>query len=307
MFPRAKKSYGQHFLADPRVVEKIVAAAADPPCPAAPEFPPLRLRSGQALAGGKLRGERVLEIGPGTGVLTEALLAAGARVTAVEADADLVAGLRARFPTASSPFQGEVKAGLPALDLVEDDILSLRRRDPSLGGRLEEGNYKLVANIPYNITSNILEEFLAHRPRPSRLVLMVQKEVADRLTAKPGGMGLLSVICQIYAGVCLVARVPRGAFRPVPKVDSAVVCLDMHATPEQAEPVIALAKAGFSFSRRQLHGNLARGGFGSAAAVKAALASVGLRPDIRAESLSMDDWARLNEILGGTRSSQRTK
>ncbi len=254
MFPRAKKSFGQNFLADPSVVGKIIAAAGITP------------------------GERVLEIGPGTGVLTRGLLETKAHVTAVEADADLIPALRETFP---------------ALDLKEGDILALRAHDASLGGVLEEGKYVLAANIPYNITSAILEEFLRVSPRPKRLVLMVQREVADRMTAIPPQMSLLSVVCQTYAEVKKAFNVPAGAFRPVPKVDSAVVVLELRPNVADAEKIIALAKAGFSSPRKQLHKNLAQGGRMESPAAKICLERLGLRPDIRAEGLTKDDWRNL--------------
>ncbi len=261
MFPRAKKSYGQHFLADPSAVGKIVAAASLAP------------------------GETVLEIGPGTGVLTHGLVEAGAKVVAVEADTDLVPALRETF--------GE------RIDLVEGDILGLRRQDSTLGGRLQDGTYALVANIPYNITSALVEDFLRRAPRPSRMVLMVQKEVAERMAASPPRMGLLSVVCQTYADVKKVLNVPAGSFRPAPKVDSAVVLLRLHdpsghaSAANDPEAVIALAKAGFSRPRKQLHGNLAAAGYGTSEEIKAALEKMSLRPDARAETLSATQWADL--------------
>lgn len=257
MLPRAKKSFSQNFLTDATVLGKILAAAD------------------------LSAGDHVLEIGPGTGVLTKALLDAGAHVVAVEADADLVPALRIRLQSGGS------------VDVIEGDILALRQSDPTLGGRLAEGKYALVANIPYHITSPILEEFLSRAPRPIRLVLMVQEEVADRLVAEPGDMSLLGVMCQLYAHVRKVARVPRGAFRPAPKVDSAVICLDVRGDAGMhTEQVIRLAKAGFSAPRKQLHGNMSAVGYTSAQ-MKHALEALGLRPDARAEMLSAEQWTQL--------------
>ncbi|TAK04008.1 ribosomal RNA small subunit methyltransferase A [Patescibacteria group bacterium] len=306
MLPRAKKSFGQNFLQDASVLRKIVSAA------------------------GIVLGEAVLEIGPGTGVLTQALVDAGAKVTAIEADHDLIPGLRERF--------GD------RITLVEGDALKFDlRTDPTMPplskGRVAEASYlplgkgehegvvggafKLVANIPYHITSPILERFLAHEPRPSRMVLMVQKEVADRITAKPGDMGLLSVVCQLYADVRKVTNVPRGAFRPIPKVDSAVVRLDLRTDPAMPplskgrvaetsylplgkgehegvaprEKVIRLAKAGFSHPRKQLHGNLVAAGYGTTGQVKEMLSKAGLDPKARAETLAVDEWVSLARAL----------
>ena len=269
MFPKAKKTYGQHFLTDTTVIDKILAAAKLKP------------------------GEVVLEIGPGTGVLTQPLLKTGARVVAVEADTDLLPVLKK----------------IPGLDLISGDILSLRRADRTLGGRLQAGKYQLIANIPYYITSNILEEFLSRPPQPQRLILMVQKEVADRILAKPSRMGLLSVVCQLYAQVNRVASVPRGAFRPMPKVDSAVIQFDIHdsVAVRPVEDIIALAKAGFSSPRRQLHRNLAQAGHGSSENIKQALTSLALRPDARAEMLSTRDWTNLAQLLQKSAKKQDTK
>ncbi len=303
MFPKAKKSFGQNFLADPSVVRRIIQVAEIQP------------------------GESVLEIGPGTGVLTYALVAAGAKVTAVEADHDLIAPLQERF--------GD------KIELIEGDIFNVRHpeevnptkgpsRDPSASLRMTDGNYKLVANIPYNITSQVLEHFLTTEPRPSRLVLMVQKEVADRITAKPGDMSLLSVVCQLYADVRRAFIVPRGAFRPIPKVDSAVVVLAVRGKvegrnskfekrlkfedlshkpsslkfssnfefrPSTLEPVIFLAAAGFSSRRKQLHNNIASAGFASSTRVREVLREMSLPETSRAQELSPAHWVELRARL----------
>ncbi|MBI4437682.1 ribosomal RNA small subunit methyltransferase A [Candidatus Uhrbacteria bacterium] len=258
MLPRAKKSYGQNWLVDETVIAKIIAAAEIVP------------------------GEAVLEIGPGTGVLTQALVDAGARVTAVEADRDLVGALKMRF--------GD------KIELIQGNVLEIRV------GYMDE--YKVVANIPYNITSDVLKKFLTVEPRPSRMVLMLQREVTDRIVAVPPQMSLLSVVCQIYAHCRKVANVPAGAFRPIPKVDSAIVRLDirhereqwlppMNATPES---IIALAKAGFSSPRKQLHHNLSAHLHLPAEQVKEALQSLGLDPKIRAEALTPEQWIQLTHL-----------
>ncbi len=272
---RAKKSFGQHFLHSPSVIKKIIAAA---------EIQPQ---------------ESVLEIGPGRGVLTEALVEAGALVTAVEADKDLIVDLQKMF---------EGKA-----EIIFSDILKVDLKKIGLG------NYKLVANLPYNITSAVLEKFLTADPAPSRMVLMIQKEVADRIMAKPGEMSLLSVVCQLYAKVQRVVNVPPGAFRPMPKVDSAVVvferkfevCNVEREASLQAcssgtfhvsrytfnESIICLAKAGFSSRRKQLHRNLAEAHIASTQAIKSALQAIGLKETARAQELKVEEWIDLYRIL----------
>ncbi len=176
MQPRPKKRFGQNFLRDPSVVAKILAAA--------------RLEAD----------DRVLEIGPGLGALTDRLLAAAGEVTVMEVDRDLIAGLQARQE--------------PRLRIVEGDCLTLDW--PAL---LERPPYKLVANLPYNISSQVLFRILDHRELFSRLVLMFQKEVGDRLCAAPGSSayGILSVFCQLVFDIRRVTVVAPGAFFPPPR------------------------------------------------------------------------------------------
>lgn len=243
MLPRAKKSYGQNFLVDETVVKKIIAAADIK------------------------QGETVFEIGPGTGILTRALVEAGANVIAVEADKELIPRLNKEF--------GET------IRLIHGDVLSKVR----LNGQ----HYKLVANIPYNITSAVLEKFFTTEHRPTRMVLMVQREVADRITAKPPRMSLLSVVCQLYAHCERVAIVKAGAFRPIPKVDSAIVKLDLYQNVQNINPerVIALAKRGFAAKRKQLKSNLG-------SKIIPVLERMGIDPKIRAEGLTTEQWIELS-------------
>lgn len=253
---RAKKSFSQNWLVDETVVKKIIEAAEIQ------------------------RGETVLEVGPGTGVLTQALVDAGARVVSIEADPTLIPALRERF--------GDT------IELIQGDALSTVYRLPS-------PPYKLVANIPYNITSDLLRRFLTQDPRPTRMVIMVQKEVAQRIVAVPPDMSLLSVVCQLYAQCRRVTNVPAGAFRPIPKIDSAVVVLDlfdaMQAWATDPEDVIVVAKLGFSSRRKQLHGNLKSLPGVDAQQVKNTLTQLGLPPSARAQELSVDNWIALTHIL----------
>ncbi len=242
--PRAKKSYSQNWLVDEGVIEKIIEAAQVAP------------------------GERVVEIGPGTGVLTQALVDTGAQVTAIEADASLVPSLCKRFNE--------------RVELIEGDALAWEASEGF-------GEYTLVANIPYAITSDILRRFLTANRPPKAMILMVQREVADRITAEPPNMSLLSVMCQLYARCFKVINVKAGAFRPIPKVDSAVVRLELDPHGSE-EAVVALAKKGFSSRRKQLKKNL---GPESVAALEA----MGLNPKIRAQELTMDNWKELTHNL----------
>ena len=214
---RAKKSFSQNWLIDDGVLETIINTA--------------KLK----------RGERVLEIGPGTGILTEALLDTGACVTAVEADKDLIEPLEKKFG-------GKIT-------LVHDDIFSFVSEPLHLSAL---SPFHLVSNIPYNITSDILRVFLTSKSKPQQMILLLQREVVDRIVAKPPKMSLLSVVCQLYACCEKTVDVPRAAFRPIPKVDSAVVRLVPRKTgsDDEREKIIKIAKAGFSNPRKQLHGNL---------------------------------------------------
>jgi len=267
MLPRAKKSFGQNFLIDQGVVEKIVVAAEIK------------------------KGEHVLEIGPGTGVLTQTLVNAGAHVTAIELDHDLIENLREKF--------GD------QIELIEGDVLN-----DLVTQRLNNFPFKLIANIPYNITSPIIEKFLAHGPFPTQMILMVQREVADRILAKPPEMSLLSVACQLYADCVRVTNVKAGAFRPIPKVDSAVVRFVVAEKQSSKvakleidpESVIAFAKAGFSSRRKQLHHNLLPflKRFQSDITsddVKNILVSIHLDPKVRAENLTIQNWIDLAKVF----------
>lgn len=254
MMPKAKKSFGQNWLVDQTVIQKILAAAA------------IEI------------GDVVLEIGPGPGALTRALVGEGAALTAIEADAELIPALEHEF--------GE------KITLIHGDALQVDLRD-----EVPDGGYKLIANIPYNITSDILRRYLTQVPRPVQLILMVQKEVADRITAKPGEMSLLSVMCQLYADCSRVTKVPAGAFRPIPKVDSAVVKLEVYTELEGIEEVIRVAKAGFSARRKQLQKNLSSLRIASADRVKQALEELGYDARARAEELDIESWRKLTHTL----------
>lgn len=224
--------------------------------------------------------DTVLEIGPGPGVLTELIAAVAGRVIAVELDDRLIPFLRERFLADSNVL------------IVHGDILKI---DP---GALTEGKrYKVVANLPYYITSAAIRHLLESEPAPEVLVLTVQREVAERMVAQPPNMRLLALGVQFYCTGRIVAKVPAGAFYPVPKVDSAVVRLDRRSTPV-AEDVEAgrffdVARAGFSQPRKQLRNSLASGLQIAPADVERWLALAGIDPKRRAETLSLAEWAAL--------------
>jgi len=260
MQPRPKKRFGQNFLRDPSVVAKILAAA--------------RLEAD----------DRVLEIGPGLGALTDRLLAAAGEVTVMEVDRDLIAGLQARQE--------------PRLRIVEGDCLTLDW--PAL---LERPPYKLVANLPYNISSQVLFRILDHRELFSRLVLMFQKEVGDRLCAAPGSSayGILSVFCQLVFDIRRVTVVAPGAFFPPPKVHSVVLEFLPLAQPRVAvaDPHLfrRVVKGAFGQRRKTLRNALLGAGF-PATGIDAALAACAIDPQRRGETLDLAEFAALSDAMG---------
>jgi 16S rRNA (adenine1518-N6/adenine1519-N6)-dimethyltransferase len=260
---RARHERSQNFLADPDVLQAILDLAAAGP------------------------GDRVLEIGPGLGILTAGLIDAGADVTAIELDAGLAAYLRGELAPA-------IEAG--RLRLIEGDALDLEL--PTL----VPAPYDVVANLPYHITSPTLHRFLDAEPRPRRLVLMLQAEVADRVAAAPGAMSYLSVFVQYHARVRVAVRVPPDAFEPAPKVSSAVVVLEPKTStalsPEREADLWRLVQAGFRERRKMLRNVLPRQLPHLGERLDAALERVGIAGDRRPQTLGVEDWIRLLEALG---------
>ncbi|MCC6617787.1 MAG: ribosomal RNA small subunit methyltransferase A [Chloroflexi bacterium] len=254
---RPRKSLSQNFLTDAAVLDAIVAAAE--------------------LA----RGDRVVEVGPGLGVLTRRLLAAGASVIAVEFDARLAEYLRREL------------YGVDRFELIEADALSLHPRELFAGEP-----FKLVANIPYHITSPLLHEFLGADRPPELTVLLVQAEVAERVAAPPGRMSYLSVFVQNITDADVVARVPAAAFEPVPEVDSAVLRLRRRPEPVvtagvEREAFHRVVQAGFRQRRKQVHNGLARELSVDRATVDAALAACAVDGERRPQTLTVAEWACL--------------
>ncbi len=224
--------------------------------------------------------DQVLEIGPGVGNLTVRLAAQARRVVAVEVDERL----RAVLQSVLRPY--------PQVTLVFGDIL-----DQDVAALMQGEAYLVVANIPYYITAAVLRHLLAASPRPQRMVLTVQREVAQRLTAQPPRMNLLALSVQLFGQPKMVARLPAGAFYPRPKVDSAVVRLDLWPRPRlpQAHHALffRLARAGFAQRRKTLRNALAAGLGLPPATVTACLNQAAIDPRQRAETLTWEDWARL--------------
>ena len=219
----------------------------------------------------------VLEIGPGLGTLTSRLLARANSVTAVEFDTDLARKLPGQFPGKKLTVVNQ--------DILQFDLNQLPK------------NYKVVANVPYYIISKIVEKLMTAENKPSVAVLLVQKEVAERIAAEAGNMSILSVSVQIFAEAELDIEVPRQFFTPPPKVDSQVVVLRTRnnplITPEDQRDFFRIVKAGFSAKRKKLRSSLS-GGLGiDKSAVEELLKNAGISPDARAEDLAIEDWKRL--------------
>jgi len=228
--------------------------------------------------------DTLLEIGPGLGSLTRYLALSSAAVTAVELDGNL-------FPALET-----VLAPYPNVRLVHGDILKLSPAE--LG--LPDG-YLVAANIPYYITSAVLRHLLTGSPRPRRLVLTVQREVAARICAAPGDLSLLALSVQVFGSPETVATIPASAFHPAPRVDSAVVRLEVLPEPvipeAKLESFFRLAKAGFSQKRKTLRNALAGGLRLEPSEAQARLEAAGLDPRRRAETLNLDEWGQLVEAF----------
>jgi 16S rRNA (adenine1518-N6/adenine1519-N6)-dimethyltransferase len=257
------KGRSQNHLVDGQVIEDIVALAD------------------------VAAGARVLEIGPGLGVLSGALLSAGVALTAVEVDQRLAAHLRSRHEDAIESGQ---------LRLVEADVL-----DTPLD-ELASAPYDVVANLPYHITSPALHYLLGDEPRPERFVLMVQREVAERIAAAPGAMSYLSVFVQYNADVRVAQIVPASAFEPAPDVQSALLVGETRPrrlSAEREELLWRLVQAGFRERRKMLHNVLPRQlpQIGRER-FDAALSAVGIAADRRPQTLSVDEWMALSDAVG---------
>lgn len=270
---RPRKSLGQHFLKDRSVPPRIAEAANLQP------------------------DDYVVEVGPGLGVLTEEIARRldplRGRLVAVELDDNLLPVLQERF------------ASMPHVSFVHADVLEVLPQELS-GGR----PYKLVANLPYYITSAILRHFLETEHKPLSLTVMVQKEVADRMVAKPPEMSLLAVSIQFYGKPKIIFRVPPGAFNPPPKVDSAVVRIEVYGEGENPvsvssdEVFFRLAQAGFGQRRKQLANTLSAGLGLPKSTVTNALQTAGIDPARRAETLTLAEWAGLEQVMAGIGTAQ---
>lgn len=259
MTHRAKKSLGQHFLRSSSAIRAMVTA-------------------GKVTAS-----DTVLEIGPGEGVLTHALLETGAKVIAVEFDHDLIANLNSRF-------SNQIKTG--QLTIVEMDILQF---DPKRF-ELQDSRYKLVANIPYYITGAIFEKFLTEKNHPSCLVVLIQKEVATRIVARDKKESILSLSVKAFGTPKIVVKVPASAFRPAPKVDSAVLLVENisnsnFANAEEIKYFFDIIHAGFAHKRKLVIRNLEK--IAPGAVVASAFTKLAIADKARAEDIPLEKWLSL--------------
>jgi 16S rRNA (adenine1518-N6/adenine1519-N6)-dimethyltransferase len=256
-----KKALGQHWLHDDATLESICSSAD--------------VRAG----------DHVLEVGPGLGTLTAKLLARGAHVTAVEFDHALATILKRHLE--DSPLE---KVLLENLTVVEGDILGFNLQQLPAG-------YKVVANIPYYLTSNLIRVLSESLNPFDRAALLIQKEVAERVCARPGQMSLLSVSAQFYCEVSLGAFVPASLFTPPPKVDSQVLELRRRPTPlfADVEPkaFFHMVKAGFSQKRKTLVNSLSAGLHLPKEQIREMLIAAKITENTRAQALSLEDWQSL--------------
>ncbi len=254
----AKKSLGQNFLNSPHAIQDLVDA------------------------GHVSEGDMVLEIGPGKGVLTSALLGAGATVIAVEKDDRMI-------PLLEEKFNDAIK--LVKLKIIHADILERTAED------CVQGQYKLIANIPYYITGELIRKFLEEKRQPELMVLMVQREVANRIVALDGKESILSISVKVYGKPSYIRTVKASAFIPAPTVDSAVLLIDKiskHFFVDNSineEHFFALLKAGFAHKRKLLARNIET--VAPKEKILEAFTRIGISLTARAEDLSLDNWKRL--------------
>jgi 16S rRNA (adenine1518-N6/adenine1519-N6)-dimethyltransferase len=268
---RPTRGMGQNFLIDHEVLQTIVATAE------------------------LTATDRVIEVGPGLGVLTWELLQQAGQVLAVELDKRLAARLREEF------------AAAPQLQVIQGDILKLPPEAIlQQAGLNADAPYNVVANLPYAITSPVLRHFLEATHKPGLLVILIQWEVAQRITATAGNLSVLAHSVQIYAQPEIVARVPAGSFFPQPAVDSAILRLQVYSTPAAAvdsiNALFRVIKAGFLQPRKKLS-NALPGGLAAMGqripreTAVAALEAAGVAPERRAETVTLEEWTRMYTAL----------
>jgi 16S rRNA (adenine1518-N6/adenine1519-N6)-dimethyltransferase len=268
---RVKKGLAQHFLVDEAVLETITSAAE------------LTAR------------DVIMEIGPGLGILTRELAKQSGLVIAIELDRKLAAILE------------QTLSSFDNVAIINDDVLKidpaalLQEQKEKLPSAVNTPcHYKVVANLPYYITSPVLRHFLEASVKPQIMVVMVQKEVAEVIVAKPGQMSVLSISVQLYGEPRIISHVPAGCFYPAPEVDSAILRIDVYPQPAVAiddrDSFFELVRAGFTASRKQIGNSLAQGLKKPKAEILPLLAEANIASQRRAETLTIEEWARLLSV-----------
>ncbi len=261
----ARKGLGQHFLVDEKALGCIISAAQLSPA------------------------DNVIEVGPGLGILTEELAKRAGHVIAIEIDSRLASALKETFASCYN-------VTIINKDILETDAAALLEL---IGGAADIA-YKVVANLPYFIGSAVLRHFVEASIKPCLMVVTVQKEVAQQMAAQPGKMSILSVGVQFYGKPAIVDYVPASSFYPRPKVDSAIVRIDLYEKPvvqvEDEAEFFRVVRAGFSAPRKQLHNSLAQGLEMSPGDAAVLLERAGISQKRRPETLSLDEWARLYQV-----------
>ncbi len=273
---KARKGLGQHFLIDEEVLKLITAAAGITPT------------------------DVIMEIGPGLGVLTRELARQAGWVVAIELDNKLAALLTKTLAS----FDNVAIINENILDIDPAALLSEQRARLPLAIDTPF-NYKVVANLPYYITSPVLRHFLEASVKPQLMVVMVQKEVAETIVAEPGQMSVLSISVQFYGKPSIISHVPAQCFYPPPEVDSAILRVDVFPHPAVAVTDVnrffELVRAGFAASRKQIGNSLAQGLGLPKAEVLPLLDRAKIVPQRRAETLTLDEWAQLWQVFTVTR------
>ncbi|HCO99348.1 MAG TPA: ribosomal RNA small subunit methyltransferase A, partial [Candidatus Moranbacteria bacterium] len=263
---KAKKSLGQNFLKDAEVLGRIIKAA------------------------NLSQDDVVIEVGPGQGALTELLAGVCKKVIAIELDDRLIEPLHTKFVDNKN------------VEIIHDDILKINLPELVTSYELPVAGYKVVANIPYYITAPIIRLFLETKIPPSEVIFMVQKEVAERICAKPGAMSILAVSVQYYAKAEFLFTVFKESFDPVPKVDSAIIKITHNSqlttdNKEKTKKFFRVVKSGFSAKRKTLINNLSNGLQIDKKEIEEKLGSIGFSPSVRAQELGVDDWKKLADRL----------
>ncbi len=254
---------GQNFLQDKEIIKKIIASSD------------------------LKEDDFVIEIGPGEGALTEQLSKYAKKVIAIELDDKLIPLLEKKFSDTKK------------IEIIHEDILKINL--PELLGHFvsKEKNYKVIANIPYYITSPIIRLFLEQDIQPEEIILMVQKEVAERIIARPGETSILSVSVQYYASAELLFEVGRDSFSPAPKVDSAVIKIVPRRKfdKEADKKFFRIVRSGFSAKRKTLLNNLSASLRMEKSSVEEKLKTAGIGPTVRAQELSLENWKKLASLF----------